>query len=325
MAGFYTHDTLDPAFQVPLTSAIHALDLAPEQVQVFDPAYPRFDAQRRLLVLPLQFELARAAIDDRYSAGHAARTLGDTTTTDTTVGALPDDARAWLLEPLAPEEDIRAFAGLRAIIERLRAPEGCPWDAEQSHESLRRYLIEESYEAVDAIDRGDLDALREELGDVLAQVLMQTAIAQEQGDFTLEDVLATIAEKMVRRHPHVFAGESSVSSERLLERWDQLKAEERATSIDGSEDDPLASVPLMLPALQRAQSLLGRAERAGLDTESAAAGAASESESTQLAAMLWEAVRFARAHDLDAESVLRDETRRFAAERGSDVTSSRSG
>ena len=238
----------------------------PRELQALDPAHPRFDAQRALLVLPPQFAAARPLLAGRYPAAHEARAALAGGAAPSTVATLPADARAWLIAPLAPEADLRSLAGLRAVMERLYGPDGCPWDREQTHESLREYLLEETYEVVDAIDRGDVDGLREELGDLLAHVFMHTSMAQERGEFSVEDVVEGIAAKMVRRHPHVFGDEDAGSEEQLLDRWEEIKAEERAAADGGAERPErgaLDSVPLAAPALQRSQSLQSRAARAG--------------------------------------------------------------
>ena len=220
-------------------------------------------------------------------------------------------------------------------MERLYSPDGCPWDYDQTHESLRSYLIEESYEAIEAIDRGDLEGLREELGDILLQVFFHAVVAQASGAFTLDDVAETIVRKMVRRHPHVFGdAERGSTAEEQWTRWDAIKAAERAEAGKSGEDDsPFASLPVALPALQRAQSVLGRAARAGLGEAPSADAALPElavavealvvapaaERDERLGALLWAAAAYARAGDVDAESALRERTTRFIAEATSDA------
>lgn len=302
---------------------LDALGLTPADVQVCSPAHPSFDASRPLLVLRADLEAARTVIFGRYPAAHPARAVLDGRVIDASVGLLPDSASAWLIEPLALQEDARSLAGLRAVMERLYGPDGCPWDREQTHDSLRKYLLEEAYELVDAIDRGDLGALREELGDLLAHVFMHTAMAQEADEFSLEDVTESAVRKMVRRHPHVFGEEAAGSNEELLARWDEIKAAERQEK--GAEDiEPgaLDSVPLGAPSLQRAQSLQQRAARAGvLEPGGDAIGALAATVGTLtvrpvaegLAAVLWAAVRVARALDVDAEQALREHSTAFTS------------
>lgn len=327
-----------PARPAPSLDAIlDAFGLAPSEVQAFDPAHPHVDAQRPLLVLAPQREEAAEVIADRYPPGHEVMSLTTSGVTSSTTDALDpaEPARAWLVAALAPEQDARSLAGLRAIMERLYSPDGCPWDYEQTHESLRSYLIEESYEAIEAIDRGDLEGLREELGDILLQVFFHAVVAQTSGAFTLDDVAETIVRKMVRRHPHVFGdAERGSSAEEPWTRWDAIKAAERAEAGKSGEDDsPFASLPLALPALQRAQSVLGRAARAGLREAptaertlpalAAAAraleGAAGDERDERMGALLWAAAAYARAEDVDAESALREHTGRFIAGATSDA------
>lgn len=294
-----------------------ALDLAPHAVQAFDPAHPAFDAQRPLLVLPPQFEAARPEVRRRYPSSKAAHAVRDGAAEICAVAALPFDAQAWLLPALAPEEDLRSLAGLRGVMERLFAPDGCPWDREQTHESLRRYLLEETYELVDAIDRGNPDGLREEIGDVLAHMFMQTALAQQAGTFTLEDVLEYATAKFVRRHPHVFGAEEAGSMETLLDRWEAIKRGERAAkeSAETPAAGALDSIPLAAPALQRTQSLIGRARTGGLApaTVEAAEAARAALDSSDVGALLFAAVRLARERDVDAEEALRTTAERFAS------------
>ena len=315
-----------------LDAICSALDLAPHAVQAFDPAHPAFDAQRPLLVLPPQFEASRPEVRRRYPPSKAARAVRGGSAEACDVAALPFDAEAWLLPALAPEEDLRSLAGLRGVMERLFAPDGCRWDREQTHESLRRYLLEETYELVDAIDRSDSDGLREEIGDVLAHMFMQTALAQQAGTFSLEDVLEYATAKFVRRHPHVFGEEEAGSMEALLDRWETIKRAER-TAKGESEDAPvegaLDSIPLAAPALQRTQSLIGRAGTGGLAPAPIEATEAARValEASDVGALLFAAVRLARERGVDAEEALRTTAERFAsafrgleaASRGSDV------
>jgi tetrapyrrole methylase family protein/MazG family protein len=308
-----------PESHRPLDAVLSALGLQPHQVQAFDPDHPVFDAQRPLLVLAPQFEAARASLRERYPPHVRARALLDGAVSDAGVDALPGEAAAWLLPALPPEEDHRGLAGLRGLMERLFGPDGCPWDREQTHESLRRYFLEETYGLVDAIDRGDLEGLAEELGDVLAHIFMQTALAQQSGEFTLEDVLEHASAKFVRRHPHVFGEEESGSAEALLERWEQIKAVERAGRAE--PESALGSVPLAAPALQRAQTLMRRALRAGAlapeDGPAAALpalldGFGEQPASEDVGALLWAAVRLAQAAEVDAEEALRLASSSFA-------------
>jgi MazG family protein len=153
------------------------------------------------------------------------------------------------------------LARLRAIMHRLRAPGGCPWDAEQTHESIVPNLIEETYETVDTIQRGDHDHLKEELGDLLLQVVFHSEIAEEAGRFNLDDVARGISEKLVRRHPHVFADSDVATTDGVLSQWDAIKRVEK-----GDEEKPfLHGVGKGLPGLIRAAKLQKKAAKVGFD------------------------------------------------------------
>jgi len=158
-------------------------------------------------------------------------------------------------------DDGRQLARLRAIMHRLRAPGGCPWDAEQTHESLVPNLIEETYETVDTIQRGDMEHLKEELGDLLLQVVFHSEIAEGGGRFNLDDVARGISDKLVRRHPHVFATSGAETTEAVLRQWEEIKRAEK-----GDEDKPyLHGVGKGLPGLLRAAKLQKKAAKIGFD------------------------------------------------------------
>lgn len=153
------------------------------------------------------------------------------------------------------------LARLRAIMHRLRAPGGCPWDAEQTHESIVPNLIEEAYETVDTIQRGDHAHLKEELGDLLLQVVFHSEIAEGAGRFNLDDVARDISEKLVRRHPHVFGTSEVTTTDGVLQQWDEIKRAEK-----GDEEQPyLHGVGKGLPALLRASKLQKKAAKVGFD------------------------------------------------------------
>lgn len=154
---------------------------------------------------------------------------------------------------------------LLSVMARLRDPDGgCPWDLEQDFRSIARYTIEEAYEVVDAIERGDMGELKEELGDLLLQVVFHAQMAEEAGHFRFEDVAAAIADKMIRRHPHVFGTAQERDAESQTRAWEAQKAAERAEKAD-RDASALANVPVALPALTRAEKLMKRAARVGFD------------------------------------------------------------
>ena len=158
-----------------------------------------------------------------------------------------------------------AFRDLVEVMARLRAPDGCPWDREQTHESLARHLLEETYETLDAIDRGDLENLREELGDLVLQVVFHAEIAEEEGAFTVSDVVDDLRAKLIRRHPHVF-GETEVSgASEVLANWEKLKRAEKGTRV-------MEGIPKALPALARAAKVWNRGRQVGFRRDEALEG-----------------------------------------------------
>ncbi len=154
------------------------------------------------------------------------------------------------------------FEDLVNIMEKLRSPEGCPWDRKQTHKTLIPYLIEETYELVDAIESNDFENMKEELGDILLQVVFHSQLAKEEGKFTIEDVVDSICRKLIFRHPHVFGTACISTAEEVLDRWEELKKEEgkgRESALDG--------IPESLPPLERAFKLQKKAEKVGFDWE----------------------------------------------------------
>lgn len=147
------------------------------------------------------------------------------------------------------------------IIEKLRAPGGCPWDREQTHQSLKKHLIEEAYEAADAIDEGDSDAIADELGDVLLQIVMHAQIGKEEGTFDINDVTDIVSRKMIDRHPHVFGDVSVRNSEEVLDNWEEIKKAQRGQK---TVYEAMESVTKSLPALSRTQKIIGKAVKGNL-------------------------------------------------------------
>lgn len=155
------------------------------------------------------------------------------------------------------------FNDLISIMKRLRAPGGCPWDAEQTHESLTRYLLEEAYEVIEAIDNKSSEHLKEELGDLLLQPVFHAAIAEENGSFTINDVIQTICDKLIRRHPHVFGEMKIADSAAQIENWEKIKKEEKGEERKSA----ISGIPPGLPALLKAHKITEKAARVGFDWE----------------------------------------------------------
>lgn len=164
---------------------------------------------------------------------------------------------------IPPLEEGTSFESFAEIVAHLRAPNGCPWDREQTHESLRKHLLEESYEAISAIDSGDFTDMREEFGDLLLQIVLQSQIANEEAQFNINQVIHGIYSKIVRRHPHVFGDLRLEGVDSVLANWEKLKEKERGEKKE--EKGLLDGVPLALPALSQAQEYQDRAARVGFD------------------------------------------------------------
>jgi ATP diphosphatase len=223
------------------------------------------------------------------------------------------------MDDYAPPSPASALSELVEIMRRLRDPEtGCSWDKEQTFETIAPYTIEEAYEVADAIQRNDLDDLKDELGDLQLQVVYHARMAEELGAFGIDDVLASICAKMIRRHPHIFGDQGESPG------WEALKAAERGERQDGSA---VAGVALALPALKRAEKLQKRAARVGFDWPDASGPRAKIDEelaeieaaetpgerSAELGDLLFSVVNLARHLDVDPEAALRDASARFEA------------
>ena len=209
------------------------------------------------------------------------------------------------------------------IVARLRAPGGCPWDREQTHESLKRNLLEESYEVIEAIDQGNPAVLSEELGDLLVQVAFHADIAKEAGDFELADVLRKINSKLVRRHPHVFADGHAEDAREVERNWEQIKAQERKEK--GESKSPVEGIPIDMPALAYAQLMQDRVGKAGFEWDDISgvldkiveevaelkAAVTPEEKVHELGDLLFTMVNLTRWSGAHAEDVLRQANQRF--------------
>lgn len=248
----------------------------------------------------------------------------------------------------------QSFDELVAVMERLRAPGGCPWDREQTYASLSQYLLEEAYETFDAIQEadktGDITNLREELGDLLLQVIFHSTIGKERGEFTIDEVCAGISQKLVLRHPHVFGDEKLDGADDVLRNWDKLKADERAAS--GKPEKKLESildeVPVHFPGLLEALKITNKAAKVGFDWESpeqvfekideeinevrsAITAEARDKIEEEIGDLLFAVVNLARKLEIEPETALKRTNRKFrsrfkyieakVAESGSSVSS----
>jgi tetrapyrrole methylase family protein/MazG family protein len=209
-----------------------------------------------------------------------------------------------------PFVDLASVASVTRIADRLRAPDGCPWDREQTHASLRPHLLEEAYEALEALDSGDLERLRDELGDLLFQVAIHAQLAHEEGAFDMADVARRLGEKLVRRHPHVFAG-TAIEGGDLLAQWERIKREEREIAPHPS-DTVLGGLPKELPALFAAERLQERAARVRLVPPRIELPVDVD-DPEFLGELLFDLVAAAREQGFDAETALREANERFTA------------
>lgn len=223
--------------------------------------------------------------------------------------------------PKAPE-NLREFASLVKVVEFLRGPDGCPWDKEQTHRTLTRYAIEEAFELATAIDGGEVSEIRDELGDLLLQVVLHAEIARQAGTFDVYDVIQGLNQKMIRRHPHVFADTQVSGSAEVLKNWAEIKAAEKGH--DASK--PLSfDIPVGLPALLRAQKVGEKTKKVAFDWENSqqcwekvreelaelAAARTREEKQAELGDLLFSLAQWARHEGLDSEQALRECNTRF--------------
>jgi tetrapyrrole methylase family protein/MazG family protein len=321
------------SFLEPVCAALGLDPLA--GLQIVDALEPRVDPVRPAIIAQVYARHAagilKLALLELYPAAHPVTVVRGAGLPGAHVEALPREAiarrdglfdhLACLYVPaLASEANLRTFDGLRAISHRLRSPEGCPWDREQTHASLKRFLLEEAYEALDALDANDPAALREELGDLLLQMTLHTEIAEEHGEFTYGEVFQSINEKLIRRHPHVFADADVQTADEQWKLWQQIKRAEKP-----ADESILAGVSKAMPALAYAQAVQERAARAGFDwpaldqvldklseelDELRAAAGADERED-EFGDVLFVLANVARWLDLDAEAALRRANAKF--------------
>ena len=252
------------------------------------------------------------------------------------------EASDWLVPALAAVDNLASPHGMAAISARLRAPDGCPWDRRQTHLSLRPYLLEEAYETIDAIETGTPADLAEELGDLLLQVILHAQFAAEEGAFDLTDVYRSIAAKIVRRHPHVFAGLQVGGEQQVLSNWESIKADERAERGKAHEG-AFGGIARALPALPASREIQERAsslgwdwdaidgvwEKVGEEIEELRTAGTEEERLHELGDVLFALVNLARWMKLDPEEALRTANHRWvaryrrvealAAERGVDL------
>jgi tetrapyrrole methylase family protein / MazG family protein len=325
---------LEPTFTAlgidpyPHTALVDALELAMAHVPTFPTDAPAIIAQihSRMVASDIKLTLTSIYPDEHpVKLVHSAGMEGERVES-LALFEIDRSENIGLLTTLyvPPLGGATSFEAFQEVIAHLRAPDGCPWDRKQDHRTLRPYLLEETYELLAALDAGDPQSIREELGDLLLQIMLHAQVAGEAGEFTMADVLQGINVKIVRRHPHVF-GDVKVEDELgVVQNWERLKAEERAAN-GKAEASLLDGVALALPALSQAQQYQLRAARVGfdwpdikgvldkLDEELKEVHAAQDDNArfSELGDLLFAVANLARWHNVDPESALREANVRF--------------
>src|SRR5574341_631196 len=307
-----------------------ALDLATRAHPPFGPDAPALVAQ---LYSPSLTSDVKLTLMNQYAEDHQVALVHAVSTAGARVEWMPlhgidrSPHIAHLTSLYVPAlERPGGFETFQNTIARLRAPDGCPWDREQTHQTLRTNLLEETYEALAALDFGDPEMLGEELGDLLLQVVLQTQIAIDDGEFQMKDVIAGINDKLIRRHPHVFGDLKVSGTDEVIVNWEKLKEQERLGNPEKMKNGILSSVPAALPALAQAHTYQSRVARVGFDWPDIGGvvakmreeiaeveGAASEAaRGSEMGDLLFAVVNWARWLNIDPESALREANARFA-------------
>jgi tetrapyrrole methylase family protein/MazG family protein len=308
-------------------SVVDALLLAAGHHPPFPPDHPMLVAQlySKLVASDVKLTLMNQYPDDHpvtllHRAGTVEAQMENVKLHEIDQSDQISNMTSLYVPPLAVPSGMESF---QETIARLRAPGGCPWDQEQTHESLRMHLLEECYEVLHSIDVGDITALKEELGDLLLQIVLHAQIATEAGEFTMAEVVEGINSKIIRRHPHVFEDLDIHEVEHVLSNWEKLKAAEREE--EGSQKGVLDGIPQGLPALAQANELQTRVARVGFDwckvegvldkileeLDEVKGATDKLSKSAEIGDLLFAVVNYARWLEVDPETALRDANRRF--------------
>jgi tetrapyrrole methylase family protein/MazG family protein len=330
---------LDPTFQAleidpfPDLVLADAITLSTAQTPGFSPSTPALIAQIYSRMVASEVKLTLMAA---YPDAHPVRLVHGAGTMEVLVEEVPlyavdQSPHLGLLSSLfiPPLSSTASFESFQEIIARLRAPDGCPWDREQTHSSLRPFLLEEAYETLDALDREDPEDLQEELGDLLLQIVLHAQIATERGDFNIHDVLEGIGTKLIRRHPHVFSEVEVNGVSGVIRNWEAIKAAERKENGIPEKKGLLDGVPQALPALSQAQAVIERVDRVGFaalaqlgtvrgvrDLLAEFSEAPSDGRKACLGRLFLSLASLAWQQDLDAESALRETLSRFRRQFG---------
>ncbi len=325
---------LEPTFTalgqdpLPHTALVDALELASGYHPAFPPDAPAVVAQLYSRMLAGEVKIT---LMSQYPDEHEVMLVHAAGTPDELIETLPlyeidQSEHIGLLTSLyiPPLGDFTSFEGFQALIAHLRAPEGCPWDREQTHQTLRANLLEEAYEAVDAIDTDDPVSMQEEFGDLLLQVVLQSQIAAEYGEFSMADVIRGIHTKLIHRHPHVFGDADFGDAQTVIKNWERIKAAEREENGE-KEKGVLDGVSTAMPALSVADLYQKRAARVGFDwpdidgvyaklmeeIEELQTAQTDEDRAEEFGDLLFALVNLARWFNVDAESALRETNTKF--------------
>jgi len=325
---------LEPTFNalridpLPRTVIVDALELVSTYHPSFPPDVPVLIAQ---LYSPMVAGEVKITLMSQYPDEHPVTLVHAAGTPQQVVESvllyqIDQSAHTGLLTTLylPPLGDFTSFEGFQELIAHLRAPEGCPWDREQTHQSLRKNLLEETYEALDAIDQDDPEEMQEEFGDLLLQIVLQTQIASEEGDFNMADVIRGIHTKLIRRHPHVFSDMDLKDADAVIRNWERIKAAER-TENDQPHKGLLDGIPTAMPALSVADNYQRRAARVGFDWPGIEGvfskleeelgelrdAQTADARTEEFGDLLFALVNLARWWEIDAESALRETNTKF--------------
>jgi tetrapyrrole methylase family protein/MazG family protein len=312
---------------LPQCTVTDALDLAALHHPLFPPSQPALISQVYSVAVAAELKLTLMAVypdEHPVTLVHSAGTDGELVET-LALHEIDKSEDIGLLSALwlPPLGEHTSFEGFQELIAHLRAPEGCPWDREQTHQSLRRNLLEEAYEVLDALDADDAKSMEEEFGDLLVQVVLHAQIATEYGEFRMADVIHGITTKLIARHPHVFEDLDLDDADAVISNWEHLKADERRAK--GEEKGALDGVAEALPALTQAEAYQQRAARVGFEWEQVQGvldkvneevhelqeAESQEHKVAEYGDLLFVLVNLARWLDIDPESALRAANRRF--------------
>lgn len=337
---------IEPCLQLAGTDGLDGLVMV-DALDVAQRYHPPFPPDLPILVGQLHSPQVAADVKrcllNQYPDDHPVLLIHAATTPQAAVETIPlsaldqsDDIGSMTALLIRAGEPHASFESFQETVAHLRAPNGCPWDREQTHLSLRKHLLDEAYEALDALDRESVEDLCEELGDLMLQLVIQIQIATEAGEFKMANVLAGINDKLVRRHPHVFGDVDVESVSEVLHNWEALKEQERKN--DGTSAGSLDGVPGSLPALAQALEYQARAARLGFDwpdvdgvmakideeVKEVQAESSGEAQAAEMGDLFFALVNLARWLDIDPEAALRGANQRFKARFGRVETTARS-